>query len=67
MHKSIVATQRKLLVGIAMATLLIWAIVIADLQRGGRPDPPPLRAAAILLDGRWQSPVWTIAIGKPSI
>ena len=46
--------QRKLLAWIAAATLLTWAVVIADLERGGRPDPPPLRAAALVLDGRWQ-------------
>ncbi|MFA6112550.1 MAG: hypothetical protein WC729_01110 [Sphingomonas sp.] len=54
MLKSIDATQRTLFVWIALATLLIWAIVIADLARGGRPDPPPLRAAATLLDGPWR-------------
>jgi len=46
--------QRRLLVWIALATVLTWAIVIADLERGGRPDPPTLRAAAILLDGPWR-------------
>lgn len=46
--------RRRLLVWILLATLLTWGIVIADLQRGGRPDPPPLRAAAILLDGPWR-------------
>jgi hypothetical protein len=46
--------QRRLLIGIALATLLTWALVIADLERGGRPDPPRLRAAAILLDGPWR-------------
>jgi hypothetical protein len=46
--------QRRLLAWIALATLLTWAIVIADLERGGRPDPPTLRAAAILLDGHWR-------------
>jgi hypothetical protein len=54
MHTSIDATQRRLLVWLALATLLTWAIVIADLERGGRPDPPTLRAAAILLDGPWR-------------
>lgn len=54
MHRSIDATQRRLFVWIILATLLMWAIVIGDLERGGRPDPPSLRAAAILLDGRWQ-------------
>jgi hypothetical protein len=51
---SIDATQRKLIVGIAIATLLTFAIVIADLATGGRPDPPTLRAAATLLDGAWR-------------
>ena len=51
---SIDATQRKLIVGIVIATLLALAIVIADLASGGRPDPPTLRAAATLLDGAWR-------------
>src|SRR5512143_2487394 len=46
--------QRKLIVGIVLATLLTLAIVIADLASGGRPDPPTLRAAATLLDGSWR-------------
>ena len=45
------ATQRKLIVGIVIATLIALAGVIADLASGGRPDPPTLRAAATLLDG----------------
>ena len=66
MHRSIDTTQRRLFIGIAVATLLMGAIVIAALARGGRPDPPSLRAAAILLDGRWQfhtgdDPRWTDA------
>jgi len=48
------ATQRKLILGIIIATLLALAIVIADLASGGRPDPPALRAAATLLDGSWR-------------
>ncbi|WP_225578497.1 glycoside hydrolase family 2 [Rhodanobacter sp. 7MK24] len=48
------APQRKLIVGIVMATLAALAIVIADLASGGRPDPPALRASAILLDGTWR-------------
>jgi len=44
----------KLIVGIVIATLMALAIVIADLARGGRPDPPALRAAATLLDGAWR-------------
>jgi hypothetical protein len=51
---SIDATPRKLIVGIVIATLMALAIVIADLASGGRPDPPALRAAAILLDGVWR-------------
>src|SRR5215510_9391406 len=51
---SIDTTQRKLFVGIAIATLMTFAIVIVDLARGGRPDPPTLRAAATLLDGAWR-------------
>src|SRR5499426_2660214 len=51
---SIDATQRKLIIGIVMATLATLAVVIADLAIGGRPDPPPLRAAATLLDGAWR-------------
>ena len=52
MATSIDATQRKLMVAIVMATLLALAIVIADLARGGRPDPPTLRAAATT--ARWR-------------
>src|SRR5262245_25719511 len=51
---SIDATQRKLILGIVIATLMALAIVIADLASGGRPDPPALRAAATLLDGFWR-------------
>ncbi|WP_424681272.1 glycoside hydrolase family 2 [Frateuria sp. YIM B11624] len=40
--------------GIAIVTLLILAIMIADLASGGRPDPAPLRAASTLLDGPWR-------------
>jgi len=46
--------QGKLIVGIVTVTLMTWAIVIADLASGGRPDPPALRAAATLLDGPWR-------------
>jgi hypothetical protein len=46
--------QRKLIVGIVIATLMTWAVVIADLASGGRPDPPALRAAATALDGAWR-------------
>jgi hypothetical protein len=48
------ATQRRLIVVIVIATLMAWAIVIADLAIGGRPDPTALRAAATLLDGSWR-------------
>ena len=48
------ATQRKLIGGIVIFTLMGLAIVIADLAIGGRPDPPELRSRAILLDGSWQ-------------
>jgi len=48
------ASERKLIVGIAIATLVALAIVVADLASGGRPDPPTLRAAATLLNGPWR-------------
>jgi hypothetical protein len=51
---SIEAKQRQLIVGIVIATLTASVIVIADLARGGRPDPPTLRAASMLLDGAWR-------------
>jgi hypothetical protein len=54
MTTSIDATQRKLIFGIVIATLMTVAIVIADLATGGRPDPPTLRAAATLLNGSWR-------------
>ncbi len=54
MIKSIDTTQRRLFVLIILATLLASAIVIGDLARGGRADPPSLRAAATLLDGGWR-------------
>ncbi|HEY1251837.1 MAG TPA: glycoside hydrolase family 2 [Thermoanaerobaculia bacterium] len=54
MATSIAAPRRKLIVGIVITTLIAWAIVIAELARGGRPDPPALRAAAVLLDGAWR-------------
>ncbi len=60
------ATQRQLMVGIAIATLVTLALVIADLANGGRRDPPALRAAATLLDGAWRfhtgdDPHWATA------
>jgi len=68
--------QRKLIVGILIATLIVLAIVIADLAIGGRRDPPALRAAATLLDGAWRfhtgdDPRWSTAatddrVGKRS-
>ena len=51
---SLDTAQRKLIVGIVIAALVILALVVADLARGGRPDPPALRAAATLLDGAWR-------------
>jgi hypothetical protein len=54
MLKSIDATQRRLFVCIALATVLTLALVTADLVRGGQPDPPSLRGAATLLDGNWR-------------
>ena len=48
------APRRKLVVGIVIATLVTVAIVIVELARGGRRDPPKLRAAATLLDGAWR-------------
>lgn len=47
------STHHKLIAGILIASLLILALVTADLARGGRADPPALRAAAITLDGAW--------------
>jgi hypothetical protein len=63
---SIYAAQRKLIVGIIIVTLVALAIVIAELAGGGRPDPPTLRTAAILLDGSWRfhtgdDPLWADA------
>lgn len=54
MLKSTDATQRFLFAGIALVTLLTLGLVIADLARGGQPDPPALRAAATLLNGNWR-------------
>jgi len=51
---SIDVTRRRLVAGIVLATLLASAVVIGALARGGRADPAPLRAAAILLDGGWR-------------
>jgi hypothetical protein len=51
---SIQAAQRKLIVGAVVAALAALAIAIFDLASGGRPDPPALRAAAVLLGGPWR-------------
>ena len=47
-------SSRRLIVGISLATLVTFVIVVVDLATGGRPDPPALRAAASLLDGSWR-------------
>src|ERR1044071_5322852 len=54
MATSMDARQRRLIIGIVIVTLMLLAIVIADLASGGRRDPPALRAAATLLDGPWR-------------
>jgi len=54
MTESIDATQRRLFVWIILATLLATAVGIGALARGGKGDPPSLRAAATLLDGGWR-------------
>jgi hypothetical protein len=48
------AAQQKLIADIVITTLMAWTIAIADLARGGRPDPPELRSRAMLLDGTWR-------------
>lgn len=48
------ATRRNGTVAVLIATLLIAALVTADLARGGRPDPPAMRAASTLLAGPWR-------------
>lgn len=48
------ATQRRLIIGIVVATLTTLAMATVVLAFGGRPDPPELRAAATLLDGPWR-------------
>ncbi len=54
MTESIAVTRRRLYVLIVLATLLASAVGIGALARGGGADPSSLRAAAILLDGRWR-------------
>ena len=48
------ASERKRIIGILLATVILWVTVIGVLARGGRPDPPGLRAAATILDGTWR-------------
>jgi hypothetical protein len=48
------ATRRNGIAAVVIASLLIAALVTADLARGGRPDPPALRAASTLLAGTWR-------------
>jgi hypothetical protein len=48
------ATRRRLTAWILLATLLAFALAVGALARGGRPDPPALRAAATQLDGLWR-------------
>lgn len=69
---SICAAQRKLIVGVILVTLVALAIVIAVLSGGGRPDPPTLRRAAILLDGSWRfhtgdDPLWRMLLQRMAV
>jgi hypothetical protein len=48
------ALQRRRIVAILVATLVVLGAVCVDLATGGRPDPPALRATAALLDGVWR-------------
>ena len=48
------ALRRRLAVAVIVCTLLASAVVVGALALGGRTDPAPLRAAAILLDGAWR-------------
>ena len=54
MDTSVDAPQRRRIVAILVATLVVFVGAAADLATGGRPDPPALRAAATLLDGAWR-------------
>ncbi len=45
---------QRISVAIILATVLLAAIGIGALARGGGGDPPSLRAAATLLDGAWR-------------
>ena len=54
MTEAMAATRRSLVVAIILATLLAVAVGIGSLARGGRADPPALRAASTLLDGAWR-------------
>jgi hypothetical protein len=54
MTRPIDAARRRLHAWILLATLLATAVCVGALARGGRADPPSLRAAATLLDGRWR-------------
>ena len=68
---SIYSAQRKLIIGIIVVTLAAFAVLIAALASGGRPDPPALRTAAVLLDGSWRfqigdDPLWADATADDS-
>src|ERR1700755_703752 len=52
--RTIEATRRTLLIGIAISTLLLYIDTLIDRAPGARPEPPALRAAATLLDGAWR-------------
>ena len=52
--RNMAATRRHLIIGIAAATLILLAVVIAALAIGGRPDPVGLRDASTTLDGAWR-------------
>ena len=52
--KNHAARLRARLVVVLIAWLLLVFAVAVDLARGGRPDPPELRAAATTLNGAWR-------------